>query len=395
MALTELKIKSSQPTDKQYKITDEKSMYLLIKPNGSKYFRMDYRFAGKRKTLSLGVYPEISLKEARIKRDEARKLISEGTDPLMLKKINKITLIQDNQETFNIFSKKWFDNYKDQWTIKHGERKYRRLEIHALPYIGNMPIKEITPPIILGMIQNIEKRGKNETAHRILGTVSEIFLYAISMGLAERDPTRDIQKALKPKQTKHMATITDPKKIGPLLNAIDGYDGYYETLCALKLLPLVFVRPGVLRHMEWHEIDFTKKLWRIPAEKMKMRKEHVVPLSLQALAIIKDVQMITGQWDYVFPSIRSKDRPMSENTINAAIRRLGYTKEELTGHGFRSMASTILHENNWPSDHIEVQLSHVDKNTIRGIYNSAIYLEGRKKMMQWWADYLDSLKKEI
>ncbi|MGD9808542.1 MAG: tyrosine-type recombinase/integrase [Deferribacterales bacterium] len=390
MALNDKQISSAQYIDKQYKIQDEKGMYLLVTKSG-KYFRLDYRFGNKRKTLALGVYDETTLKDARTKRDEAKKLLEQGIDPSLLKQQIKKQIVSDTENTFEALALKCFENYDPRLSKKHVERKWRRLEKHALPYLGKTPIKHITAPMILSVIQKIEKRGNFETAHRVFGVCSEIFVYAIADGLIDRDPTRDIHKVLKPKKTKRMATITDPKKIGPLLKAIDDYDGYYETQCALKLLPLVFVRPGELRHMEWDEIDFEEKLWTIPPEKMKMQREHIVPLSVQTLEIIKDIQQITGQWKYVFPSIRSKDRPMSDNTINAAIRRLGYTKEELTGHGFRSMASTLLNEKNWPSDHVEVQLAHVD-GSVRGIYNSAIYLESRIKMMQWWADYLDELK---
>lgn len=278
------------------------------------------------------------------------------------------------------------------WKPDHAVKIIRRLEQNIFPWLGKNPISTITAPELLSVLRRIEDRGVIETAHRVKQILGQVFRYAIVTGRAERDPSADLKGALTPYRSKHMATITDPKEVGAILRAIDGYEGYFVTRCALQLAPLVFVRPGELRQAEWKDIDLENAEWKIPAEKMKMNKVHIVPLSTQAVKILMEVQPLTGMGKYVFPSIRSSQRPMSNNTVLAALRRMGYPKDEMSGHGFRAMASTLLHENSWPSHIIELQLAHVETNSVKAAYNHALYLDDRKKMMQWWSDYLDSLK---
>jgi integrase len=391
MPLTDSAIRNAQPQAKQYKLADEKGMYVLVKQAG-KYFRLDYRFGGKRKTLALGVYPTVSLKEARIKRDECKKLIANDVDPSQARKATKAMQIEQTENNFEAITREWFARQSTKWAESHSTNIIRRFELYIFPWLGSRPIAEITPPELLAALRRIEARGILETAHRTQQTCGQVFRYAIATGRADRDPSSDLRGALTPVKHGHMATITKPKEIGELLRAIDGYQGTPVAQCALRLAPLVFVRPGELRHAEWQEIDLDKAEWRIPAQKMKMKDSHFVPLSKQAIAILIEIQPITGQGRYVFPSIRTTSRPMSENTILAALRRMGYAKEEMSGHGFRAMASTILHEQGWASDIIERQLAHTERNKIKAAYNHAQHLPERRKMMQSWADYLDSLK---
>ena len=280
------------------------------------------------------------------------------------------------------------------WAERHAFTVIRRLELNIFPWLGNRPVKLITAPELLSVLRKIEGRGAIETAHRIKQVCGQIFRYAIATGRAERDPSADLRGALASTKPKSMAAITDPKKIGGLLRAIDGYDGHITTKCALRLAPLVFVRPGELRHAEWTEIDLEKAEWKIPAHKMKMKLPHIVPLSRQAVEVLMEIKPITDDGRYIFPSLRSTVRPMSNNTVNAALRRMGYAKDEMTGHGFRAMASTILHEQGWPSDVIERQLAHSEGNSVKAAYNHAQHLPERRKMMQEWADYLDALKED-
>ncbi len=391
MPLTDTTIRTAKPRDKQYKLSDEKSLYLLVNQAG-KYFRIDYRFDGKRKTLALGVYPDVTLKEARGKRDEARKLIANGVDPVRYRKITKVRRTEQAANSFEAVAREWFTNNNHIWTEGHSKTIIRRLELNIFPWFGTRPVTSITAPELLGALRRIESRGALETAHRVKQICGQVFRYAIATGRAERDPSADLRGALAPAKHGRMAAITDPKKIGELLRAIDGYEGTHVAKCALRLAPLVFVRPGELRHAEWEEIDFDNAEWRIPAEKMKMKISHIVPLSKQAVEVFGAVQPITGWGRYVFPSIRTNSRPMSENTVLAALRRMGYAKEEMSGHGFRAMASTVLHEQGWPSDIIERQLAHTERNSIKAAYNYAQHLPERRKMMAAWADYLDSLK---
>jgi len=393
MPLTDTAIRNAKLREKQYKLYDEKGLYLLIN-NAGKYFRYNYRFDGKRKTLALGVYPTVKLQDARTKRDEARKLIVNGVNPAQYRKETKAMQATQAANSFEVVAREWFTKNKPKWTKKHGETIIRRLELNIFPWLGGNPIANITAPKLLAVLRKIESRGAIETAHRVKQICGQVFRYAIATGRAWRDPSADLKGALAPTIQKSMATITDPKKIGELLRVIDGYQGYFITKCALLLAPLVFVRPGELRHAEWSEIDLDKAEWRIPAEKMKMKSPHIVPLARQAVEVLREIQPLTGQGRYVFPSVRTNSRPMSENTVLAALRRMGYTKDEMTGHGFRAMASTTLHEQGWRSDVIERQLAHAERNSIKAAYNHAQHLPERRKMMQWWADYLDGLKTE-
>ena len=395
MSLTDTVIKHAKPKSTDYKVADEKGMYLFVTKTGGKYFRLDYRFLGKRKTLALGVYPETSLKEAREKRDEARKLLNDSIDPLEAKKAKKLLLVTEANNSFQIIAAEWYEKMKGKFSESHAHRKWYYLERDVFPTFGNTPIKNITARELLALLEKIQARGAIDVAHRVKGLCGEVFRYGIHTGRCDRDPTQDLKGVLVPQRNKNMATITDPKGVGGLLRAIDGYTGDFVTKCALKLTPYVMLRPGEVRHAEWSEIDFEKKQLRIAAEKMKMRRIHIVPLAEQAIAILKQIQAVTGQGKYVFPSVRSKDRAMSENTINAALRRMGFTKEEMTAHGFRGMASTLLHENGFKSDVIEAQLAHAERNKVKAAYNHAEYLAERTDMMQWLADHLDSLRQSV
>ncbi|MDD5277859.1 MAG: tyrosine-type recombinase/integrase [Methylovulum sp.] len=392
MPLSDAACKNTKPKDKPFKLADEKGMFLLVNPNGSKYFRFKYRFAGKEKMLALGVYPDTSLKVAREKRDLAREQIANGIDPSENKKAVKQSAMVAATNSFEIVSREWHSKFKAKWTEKHAGRLLTRLEQDVFPYIGCRPINEIEAPELLQVMRRIEGRGVIDTLHRILQNCGQIFRYGIATGRCSRDPSGDLRGALTPVTSKHHASITDPKQIAELLRAMDDYQGSFVSKCGLKFSVLTFCRPGEIRHAEWVEIDLQAKQWRIPAPKMKMRQQHIVPLSSQALEVLAELQLLTGGGKYLFPCERSTSRPMSENTVNAALRRMGYTKEEMTAHGFRSMASTRLNEMHFNGDCIERQLAHCEKDSVRAAYNYAEYLPERTKMMQSWADYLDGLK---
>jgi integrase len=390
--LTSQQAKTAKPKESNYKLADGGGMYLYVTKTG-KYWRYDYRFSGLRKTLALGVYPDVSLKQARESHYDARDKVSKKIDPALYRKITKHQHIQNFENNFENLAWEWFS--KQNWTDGHARTVKGRLKNKIVPWLGNMPVNEITAQDVLQICRRIEDSGKIETAHRVKTICSQIFKYCVALGLIDSDPCRDLAKALTPAKTKNMACITDPVKVGGLMRAIDGYKGSDVVRAALKLAPLVFVRPGELRHAEWSEIDFDRSLWKIPAVKMKMKQPHIVPLCNRAVEIIKDIKPLTGNGRYIFPSIRSTDRPMSDNTILSALRQMGYPKEEMTGHGFRGMASTLLHEKGWDSIIIERQLAHSDSNSVRGAYNHAVFLSERKKMMQEWSDYLDELKSTI
>lgn len=392
MALKEMTVRNAKPREKAYKLADEKGLYLFIKPNGSKAWRLKYRFLGKEKTLSIGLYPDISLSEARNARDNARKKLADKIDPGLAKQVSKRSAKDAAENSFEVIAREWYTKLSPTWSPSHGERILRRLEKDIFPWIGKRPIAEITPLELLSVLRRMESRGAIETAHRAHQNCGQVFRYAIATGRAERDPSNDLKGAIPPAKKKHHASIIKPTAIGGLLRAIDGYQGHFVTKCALRLAPLVFVRPGELRHAEWNEFNLTTGEWRIPAEKMKMRVMHIVPLSKQSIEILREIRALTGDGKYVFPSVRSSKRAMSENTVLAALRRLGYTSDEMTGHGFRSMASTLLNEQGWNPDAIERQLAHGERNSVRAAYNYAEYLPERKKMMQQWADYLEKLK---
>jgi integrase len=391
MALTHVGIRNAKPREKAYKLTDEKGLFLFITPSGGKYWRFKYRFGGKEKKLAFGVYPEVSLAEAREKRDQARKLLANDVDPGVVKQATKNAIAQATENSFQLVALEWYAKFSAKWVASHGDRTLRRLEKDVFPWIGNRPICEIKAPELLTVLRRIENRGAIETAHRIHQICGQVFRYAIATGKAERDVSSDLRGAVPPTRKRHHATIVEPKKIAELLKAIQSYEGYFVTKCALQLAPLFFVRPGELRKAEWSEFNFETAEWRIPAEKMKMRAQHIVPLSTQAIFILRELETLTSNSPYVFPSIRTLRRPMSDNTVLGALRRLGYSKDEMTGHGFRSMASTLLNEQGWNRDAIERQLAHAERNNIRAAYNYAEYLPERRKMMQHWADYLDAL----
>jgi len=391
MPLTVVQVKNAKPKEKPYKLADERGLYLLVNPNNSKLWKLKYRFAGIEKKLSLGAYPQVSLSDAREAREEARKQLTNNIDPGVLKNSIKRSTKLAAENSFESIAREWHAKFTPKWTKEHGERILIRLEQNIFPWIGKRPITEVTAPEILSALRRVENRGAIETAHRISQICGQVFRYAIVTGRAERNPTADLRGALAPVKQKHHASITDPVEIGKLLRAIYDYRGSFVTRCALQLAPLFFVRPGELRHAEWNEFDFEKAEWRIPAEKMKMRVQHLVPLCTQAMTILQELHAYTGEGKYLFPSVRSSKRPMSENTVLAALRRLGYTTDEMTGHGFRSMASTLLNENGWNRDAIERQLAHAERNNIRAAYNYAEYLPERRNMMQWWADHLEKL----
>ena len=391
MALNDLMIRNAKPLAKAYKLSDEKGLFLLINPKGAKYWRLKYYFAGKEKLLALGVYPEVKLADARARRDQARKLLAEQIDPSFAKKVSKHNLLLASENSFESVACEWHLKFLPTWTEDHANRIMTRLKNDILPWLGKRVINEITAPELLSALRRVEKRGSVDTAHRILQNCGQIFRYAIATGRAQRDIAADLRGALPPVIKGHLATIVDPKEIGKLLLAIHDYHGYFVTGCALRLAPLVFVRPGELRKAEWSEFNFETAEWRIPAGKMKMRELHIVPLSTQALAILEELKPLTGDGQYLFPGVNNPNRPMSDNTITGALRRLGYTSDEMTGHGFRAMASTLLNEQGWNRDAIERQLAHGERNHIRAAYNYAEYLPERRKMMQHWSDYLQTL----
>jgi integrase len=339
----------------------------------------------------MGTYPDTPLTAARQRRDEARRLLAQGIDPGEHRKLTRDKPPQD-ADSFEAVAREWFAKFAPGWAPTHGEKIIRRLERDIFPWIGARPVGDITAPELLAVLRRIEARGRLETAHRAHQNCGAVFRYAVATGRAERDPSADLRGALPPASKRHHAAIIDPKAIAELLRVLDGYTGSFVTACALRLAPLLFVRPGELRRAEWAEIDLDAAEWRIPAAKMKMRAPHVVPLADQALAILRELHPLTGRGRYVFPGARSADRPMSENTVNAALRRLGYDKDVMTGHGFRTLASTTLHEQGWPSDIIERQLAHAERNKIKAAYNRAEHLPERRRMMQAWADYLGGLK---
>lgn len=394
MKLSVAKVKNANlPEGKsQVKLTDGGGLYLQVTSAG-KYWRMNYRFGGKQRTLSLGVYPQVSLKEARDKRDEAKKLLERNIDPSQKKQSDRRKAgLASGEESFEAVAKEWFSKQTVKWVPTTIKNTQARLEKHIFPWIGSLPLKEIEAQDILRVVLKAEERGTIETAHRLKALCSRVFRYGIATGRVKYDPTVGLQGALQPIVTEHRATITEPRAVGELLRAIEGFEGTFVVMSALKLSPYVFLRPGELRLAQWTEFDLDAAEWRIPAERMKMKEMHIVPLSKQVLAIFKELQPLTGGGRYVFPSIRNASRPMSENTINASLRRLGYDKSEICAHGFRAMASTMLHENGWESDWIERQLAHKEGNAIKGAYNHARHLPERVKMMQWWADYLDGLR---
>lgn len=391
MALSDTAIRSAKPQAKPYKLTDGAGLYLELMPNGAKYWRMRYRIAGKDTRLAFGVYPEVSLAEARQRRETARAALRDGRDPSADRRAERILAKASAANTFEGAARQWLASQRKKLSTATYEKAERTLAVWVFPWLGARPLTEIDPPEALMILKRIEATGANETAHRVKGLIGRVFRYAIAHGNAKRDPTADLRGALAPVVSRSHSAITEPKAVADLLRALDGYSGQFSTRCALRLAPLVFARPGELRHMEWGELNLEAAEWRIPAAKMKMREAHIVPLSSQAVDILKELEPLTGRGRYVFPGVRTAGEPMSENTINAALRRLGFDKETMTGHGFRALASTRLNELGWAPDVIERQLAHTERNKVRAAYNRAQYLAERRKMMQAWADYLSGL----
>jgi integrase len=390
--LNDTRVRTVKPCERPIKLSDSGGLYLLIQPHGSKLWRLAYRFGGKQKTLAIGVYPTITLKQAREKRDEAKRLLAANMDPSTERRLEKLGASTRN--TFRVVAEELLMKLEREGRAEATLVKQRWLLDFAYPAIGDRPVAEITAPEVLSVLRKVEARGRYETARRLRGTCGMVFRYAIATGRAERDPSVDLRGALTAPKVIHRSAIVDPADTGALLRAIEDYDGLPLTKAALKLAPLVFVRPGELRKAEWAEFDLAHAEWRIPAAKMKMRRLHRVPLSRQALAIIHDLRALSGDGLWLFPSVRSTSRPMSENTLNAALRRLGYSKEQMTAHGFKGMASTRLNEmGRWNPDAIERQLAHQESNDVRRAYmHAAEYWPERVKMMQTWADYLDELR---
>lgn len=406
MPLTDAGIRAAKPSKRPVRLFDGGGLYLEVAPSGGKWWRLKYRFAGREKRLSLGVYPATPLagrkdgrtgvwiEGAREKRDHARRLLAQGIDPGEHRKATKRAQAGVMANSFEAVAREWFAKFASQWTVAHGERHLRRMEQDVFAWVGKKPIVEITAPDLLSVLRRIESRGAAETVRRVRQKCSQIFRYAIATGRAERDPSADLRGALAPPRVRHFAAVTDPKALGGLLRAIDGYNGHFVTRCALRLAPLVFVRPVELRCARWSEIDLDCAEWNIPAERMKMRSSHLVPLSAQAVAILRDLHPLTGGAVYVFPSARTAKRPMSNNAILAALRRMGISKEEMTGHGFRAVARTLLDEVlGVRPDIIEHQLAHAVRDPLGRAYNRTTHLPERRKMMQQWADYLDDLRR--
>lgn len=392
MPLTDTKARNAKSKDKPYKLYDVDGLFLLVSPSGGKWWRFKYRFGGKEKLISLGTYPEVGLAKARTKRDRAREQVADGIDPSKVRKALKDAKAND-ESTFEVVAREWHAKFMPTWTPGHAKAILRRLELNVFPWMGKRPISEIKAPELLTILRRIESRGALESAHRIKIICGQVFRYAVATGRAERDPSADLKGALPPAQSKHLAAITDPEKVGGLLRAIDGYEGSFVTKCALRLAPMLFVRPGELRQMEWSEIDLDAAEWNMPGEKMKTGQPHLVPLARQAVDILKEIQPLTGAGKYVFPSPRTAKRPMSSNGVLSALRRMGFEKDEMSGHGFRAMARTILDEVlQVRPDYIEHQLAHAVRDPLGRAYNRTKHLKERRKMMQLWADYLEGLK---
>jgi len=387
--LSQKHIDHAKPAEKPFNLADGGGLILQIQPSGGLWWRLRYRFAGKQMMLSLGTYPDTSLKMAREKRDDARRLLAADPpiDPSLVRKAERNAAT--SPETFKAIA----TEFLEMQTAGAAATTLRRLELHVFPYLGSKPIARITAAELLAVLRRVEHKGSYDTAHRIRSACSRIWRYAIGSGRAEQDIAASLAGQLAPVNAQNFATITEPKRIGELLRAIDGYSGLHSVCAALKLAPLVFVRPGELRAATWNEFDLEGAEWRIPARRTKLRVEHVVPLADQAIAILDDLFPLTGsETGFVFPSVRSQSTCMSDNSLNAALRRMGYTKDQMTAHGFRAMASTRLNELGYPPDIIEKQLAHAERNKVRAAYNHASYLPQRQEMMRFWADYLDNLK---
>ncbi len=394
--LADVAIRKAKPETKSYKMADGGGMFLFVHTNGGKYWRMDYSFEAKRKTLALGVYPDVSLADARNRRDDARKLLANGVDPSEVKKAQATSIVANTENSFEVIAREWFNRHAPNWKENHSSKIIARLEKDIFPWIGSKAITSINAQDLLTTVRRIEARGALETAHRALACCGQVYRYAVATQRAERDPTGDLRGALPPVKNKnHFAAITEPKMVGELMRDIDGYQGSYIVKGAFKLSPLLLVRPGELRKMEWAEVNLDKAEWIIPADKMKMGVTHIVPLATQAVAVLRDMHPLTGRSKYVFHGERDHNRPMSDNAIRSALRRMGWANDEMTPHGFRAMASTILDNMGYKQEWLERQLAHEEPNKIKAAYKREawrMYLSERTAMMQAWADYLNKLK---
>ena len=396
MALTDTAIRNAKARPKPYKLGDALGLFLLVQPSGGKLWRLKYRIEGREKKLGLGTYPDVTLADARKRRDDARSLIAAGKDPSREKQRQKIRSAAQAGNTFATIAAEYCDQRK-----RDGHKPWAPATASRSEYlvgqlrgsIGRMPISEIEPADVLGAIRKIEGKGNLESARRTLQLASAVFRYAVATARLTSDPTRDLRGALTAPKVTHYGAIIDPVQVGELLRAIDGYEGMGVAKLALQIAPHVFVRPGELRHAQWSEIDLDACVWTIPAEKTKMRKPHHVPLSSQTLGLLRDARSVSGPAGYVFPSVRTRSRPMSENTLNAGLRRLGYASDEMTAHGFRATASTLLNESGkWSADAIERALAHGDNDKVRAAYHRGAHWKERVEMAQWWSDYLDQLR---
>ncbi|MFM8330887.1 MAG: tyrosine-type recombinase/integrase [Candidatus Methylumidiphilus sp.] len=393
--LSDIEARKAKPQDKPYKLTDGKGLYLLVNPNGGKLWRMNYRHDGKQKTLALGVYPEIALAKARERLEDARRLLANGIDPSAERKAVKQARQDGIRNAFEAVALEYFAVRGKDWSERHRTRLEADMRRDIFPWLGDRPIQDITAPELLKCLNRIVARGAEETARRAREVCGSVFRYGMATGRANADPSQALKGALPAANPKHHAAITEPKAVGELLRTIEGYTGSPIVRAALKLAPLVFLRPGELAQAEWAEFDLDAGEWRLPAERMKMDSKHIVPLSRQAVEILRDLRPLTGHQTHVFPHARNRGQSMSRESVRAALVRMGYGPDSdspMTAHGFRGMASTLLHEQGWPSDMIERQLAHAERNKIKAAYNHAEHLPERRRMMQAWADYLDGLK---
>lgn len=393
MPLTDTAVRAAKPDAKPRKLADEKGLFLLVQPSGGKLWRLKYRHLGKEKKLSLGRYPDVTLREARERRDEARRVLASGLDPSLEKRAAQRAARQDAANTFSKIASEYIDKQEREGRSEATVRKARWLLSLMEKPLGDLPVGAISPATLLAALRRVEERGHLETALRMRSLASRVFRYAVATARATSDPAAALRGALTAPKPKHHAAIVDAGGVGALLRAIDGYEGQPMTRLALKLLPLLYPRPGELRKAKWGEFDLASAVWKVPIGNMKTRREHVVPLSRQAIAILKQAKALTGHYQHVFSSMYPGTRPMSENTINAALRRLGYSSAEMTAHGFRSTASSLLNESGiWHPDAVERSLDHRDTSAIRGTYHRGAHWQERVEMAQWWADYLDELR---
>ena len=412
MPLTDTAIRKAMPGPKTRKLSDGKGLYLELSPAGGRWWRLKYRIAGVEKRISLGTYPETSLKAAREKMEEARALVAQGIDPSQARKAAKQEAAHQDEQaqreaqglplhgSFESVAREWFDTRKDEWATTYAKKIFRRLEVDVFPWLGKLPVPNITPPMVLDMLRKAENRGAIETAHRVLETCGQVFRFAVATGRIESNPARDLKDALRKPMVQHFAAITDPQRFGELLRAIDSYRGTPVVCAALRLMPLMLLRPGELRQAQWDELDLPAATWTVPAARMKREKvgkiygkPHIVPLPRQAVAIFEALKPLTEHSPYVFRGERSAQRPMSDAAINAALRTLGFSADEVTGHGFRASARTMIVERLGIAESVvEAQLAHSVRDNLGRAYNRTEFMQERVRMMQQWADYLDTLR---